>query len=451
MAEKDPGANDPGINGPGGDTPGIEAVNETDRLIDALGAGASMPAVDPLASMLADWRDDARSVPPDGVVSVSQAAAALEGARRPTRTQTGQSRRTRFGITVLGAVAASLLCLGGFGAVIYGAGPGDPLYGLRTMLFGETTAARDEQVALAAQTKLAQVQQLIDEGQWEQAQTELATISTNVQTIENVDRKQELVEQWNQLTVKVVERDPEATLAPDAPPPVLPPVIRFPLPQLTAPTTTSTTEPVTTTSTPSTTSVTSPTTTPVTTTTGAREIPPATTPTGPPTSEPESPTSAPAETTQTGPPTSEPEAPTSELEAPTSATQAPTSAPPETAPETTPENAPEATSEPAPEPAPPAPGPETPAAPPSEPVQDTPPPAATTRAPAETTPAAPPATTTTPAPADATPSRTAAQPTTTTSSPPPPVDTPQAEQASTVEIPRDGVPTLTETETPSGG
>ncbi len=54
-------------------------------------------------------------------------------------------------MTVVGAVAAAMLCLGGFGAVVFDAKPGDALYGLRSMLFGERTADRATAVTLAAQ------------------------------------------------------------------------------------------------------------------------------------------------------------------------------------------------------------------------------------------------------------------------------------------------------------
>ena len=75
---------------------------------------------------------------------------------------------------MVGSMAAAVLCIGGFGAVVAGSGPGDSLYGLRTMLFGEPNVVRDDQVALAAQTEMAQVQQLIDQGDWDQAQQKLA-------------------------------------------------------------------------------------------------------------------------------------------------------------------------------------------------------------------------------------------------------------------------------------
>ncbi len=117
---------------------------------------------------------------------------------------------------VLGSVAAAVLCLGGFGAVVADAGPGDPLYGLRTMLFGEQQAPRDDAVQLASQ-QLAEVQQLIDQGQWEAAQDKLQTLTTTVATVNDVEQKQELVTQWQELTVKVETQDVNATVPPNVP------------------------------------------------------------------------------------------------------------------------------------------------------------------------------------------------------------------------------------------
>ena len=58
------------------------------------------------------------------------------------RALASRSAVDRMSLAVVGSVAAAVLCLGGFGAVVHGAGPGDALYGLRTMLFGEQTGRR---------------------------------------------------------------------------------------------------------------------------------------------------------------------------------------------------------------------------------------------------------------------------------------------------------------------
>ena len=116
-------------------------------------------------------------------------------------------------MAVSGSVAAALLCLGGFGAVVYGAGPGDALYGVRASLFGEQQVTRDDQVALAAQTEMQQVQQLIDQGKWDAAQDKLQTVTSTVQTVEDPQRQQELQQQLNELSAKVETRDPDAIAA----------------------------------------------------------------------------------------------------------------------------------------------------------------------------------------------------------------------------------------------
>jgi hypothetical protein len=130
-------------------------------------------------------------------------------------------KRTRFSLTLVGTTAAAVLCLGGFGAIVAGAGPGDALYGLRSMLFGEQQTTRTDAVSLASQ-QLAEVQQLISTGQWDAAQGKLQALTTTVATVNDVAQKQELVDQWQQLTVKVDAKDPNATLPPGVPPPVMP-------------------------------------------------------------------------------------------------------------------------------------------------------------------------------------------------------------------------------------
>jgi Anti-sigma-D factor RsdA to sigma factor binding region len=201
----------------GGD-PSLNEINRTDRFLDALASQQPVYSTDPseaeLAQLLAGWRDEVRTPPLMAPVTPRDAAVALTRAVEARK-------RTRTSMALVGSVAAAVLCLGGFGAVVAGAGPGDPLYGLHTMLFGEEQQTRTDQVALASQ-QLAEVQQLIDEGQWDAAQDKLQTLTTNVATVNDVEQKQQLVTQWQDLSVKVDAKDPNATLPPGVPPPVMP-------------------------------------------------------------------------------------------------------------------------------------------------------------------------------------------------------------------------------------
>lgn len=205
-------------NANGGD-PSLNEINRTDQFLDALAAQQQPYVTDreeaDLAQLLAGWRDDVRETPMGHVLSQQDAAAALDRVTRP-------APRRRFSLAVVGSAAAAMLVIGGFGAVIAGSGPGDALYGLRTALFGEQAQTRDDAVILAAQTEMQQVQQLIEQGDWQGAQERLQAVTTTVATVGDVEQKQELIAQWQELTVKVEAQDPVATVPPGAPLPTFP-------------------------------------------------------------------------------------------------------------------------------------------------------------------------------------------------------------------------------------
>ncbi|KLI09784.1 hypothetical protein ACT17_16370 [Mycolicibacterium conceptionense] len=340
----------------GGD-PSLNEINRSEKFIEALSLERQVYATDreeaELAVLLAGWRDEARRAPMSGIATPREAVAALNKA-------TSQGR-VRMPMALVGSMAAALLCLGGFGAAVYGSGPGDALYGVRGLVFGSAPVTRDVGVELAS-SELKQVQQLIDEGQWEQAQQKLQTLTTTVATVGDEQRKQELVDQWQQLSVKVENRDPHATVPPDAPPVVLPEV-------------TVTTSPSSPVESPSEQSSTSP-----TPSTG-----PSTSPTSPTETSPGSETAGPSAT----PTPSDTSAPTTTQPSPSPSSAAPTSSAEPTAsasaPATAPSSAPRTTSAPATSAAPAAEVPTTTAAPVVEPtsVPSAPPAHSAPAAPAE--------------------------------------------------------------------
>jgi hypothetical protein len=220
----------PDFGRPGSQDPSLDAVRHADSFVNALAEGGLVVPRDPadaeLAALLGGWRDEMRWPPATGLIAEADAVAALNaglaekrrpgmdrGQRAAIQARSTQNRNRR-GLSTIGAAAAAVLCIGGFGAVVAGAGPGDPLYGVRNTLFGAPKQVRDDQVGLAAKTELNQVQDLIAQGDWEQAQNKLVAVSTQVATIDDQQQKQELLDQFNDLSAKVVERDPEATAPP---------------------------------------------------------------------------------------------------------------------------------------------------------------------------------------------------------------------------------------------
>ena len=196
----------------------LEDIARTDMLLDALAGQRRVRPADradaELFALLEGWRDDVRTPSSSRMVTEDQAAAALEdglAARRPTQ------RGSRRGLTLVASTAAAVLGIGGFGALVGGAQPGDAMYGVRTALFGESQGVRDDRVTLAAQTKMAEVARLIETGDWEQAQAKLAEVTSSVESVDNVEAKTDLIQQYNELSVKVGTRDPNASLPVGAP------------------------------------------------------------------------------------------------------------------------------------------------------------------------------------------------------------------------------------------
>jgi hypothetical protein len=192
------------------DQPALDELARTDLLLDALAERQPVDIDDPdedaLAALLEDWRDDLRWPPASALVSPEEAVEAL-------RTGLADRRRSRRGLAAIGSVAATLLVLSGFGAVVVEARPGDALYGLHAMFFDQPRV-NDDQIVLSAKAELAKVQQMIDQGQWDQAQNQLAEVSSTVQSMDDGASRHDLMDQVNLLNTKVETRDPNATLPP---------------------------------------------------------------------------------------------------------------------------------------------------------------------------------------------------------------------------------------------
>jgi hypothetical protein len=193
------------------DQPALDALARTDLLVDALAARRPVDLDDPddpnseaLAVLLGDWRDDLRWPPASALVSPEEAVEAL-------RTGLAERRRARRGAAAIGSVAATLLVVSGFGAMVVEARPGDTLYGLHAMFFDEPRVT-DDQITLSAKADLAKVQQMIDEGEWTQAQNQLAEVSSTVQSMNDGASRNDLIDEVNLLNTRVESRNPNATL-----------------------------------------------------------------------------------------------------------------------------------------------------------------------------------------------------------------------------------------------
>jgi Anti-sigma-D factor RsdA to sigma factor binding region len=198
------------------DPPALDEVARTDLLLDALAERTELdlddPKEDALAALMGEWRDDLRWPPASALISQQEAEEALiAGISEPPR--------SRRGLATIGTVAAALLLLSGFGALVVEARPGETLYGMHAMFFDEPQINQD-QTMLSAQADLAKVQQMIDQGQWDQAQSQLTEVNSMVQSMTDGTVKQNLMDQVKLLNTKVETRNPNATLPPPQTKPV---------------------------------------------------------------------------------------------------------------------------------------------------------------------------------------------------------------------------------------
>lgn len=186
----------------------LDEFARTDLLLDALAQRRPVIVedrdVDVLTTMLEDWRDNLRWPPASALVTPEEAVNAL-------RTGLAERRRGRRGLTAVGSVAAALIALSGFGAMVVEARPGTPLHGLHAMFFDQPRV-NEKQEMLAAKADLAKVQESIDRGEWEQAKNQLTDVSSLVQSIDDPAVRQDLMNQLKLLNAKVESRNPNATL-----------------------------------------------------------------------------------------------------------------------------------------------------------------------------------------------------------------------------------------------
>lgn len=224
----------------------LAALRRTNRMIDAIAADLPVATSDSdeyaVAMMLAAWREDVGREPMPAKPTLGQARNALRD----------RGGRSRMLATTVGSAAAVTLLFGGFGAAVYQSHPGDALYGLRTSLFGAPPAVRTDPVVLSAQTELAQVEKLISQGDWEEAQQQLGVAAARVNEVGDAQQKAELASRVQQAEVRIDAKDPQATVPPEmvteTPRIVLSPPSIAPITSTTTTSTTSTTPASTTTS-----------------------------------------------------------------------------------------------------------------------------------------------------------------------------------------------------------
>lgn len=186
------GAGDDLVDGP----VDLAAVRADDALLDAIAGGAISGGVgtgdvfgrpgqddDHLAAILAAWKADIEAEPMPELVSLDEAADAVEAGHAARDRRASRARR-RMPFAV--AAAAIAVALSGFTVAIHSAQPGDAMFGLTKVFF--SSHADNVVKAEEARNTIVEANKAIARGDRATAQSLLQTVQGQIQAVQPEDQ-----------------------------------------------------------------------------------------------------------------------------------------------------------------------------------------------------------------------------------------------------------------------
>lgn len=229
-SRREPQGTGPYAEGSGGDTGPVDivAVRRDDALIDAIAAGGPVPTESTeefqLAALLADWRTEIITPPLPDAPDLDTVVAAVnqEIGARQARMAARSGGRLRLLRPIAGTAAAVALVIGGMTAFSYAAEPGDPLWGVKEVVFSQQAQAT---VVQRADNDMAAAQTLIDQGDPEQARVRLEQAAANAARVDDPEKRTDLMDVWQRLLAELRNIAPEAAQQLEQSVPVAPPSV----------------------------------------------------------------------------------------------------------------------------------------------------------------------------------------------------------------------------------
>lgn len=207
----------------------LGAVRADDEFIDALVSQRGVPAQSPvdheLAALLSNWRAEVTAAPMPANPTLEEVEAGIATQRR-TATRRRSLTVARY---TAGAAAACAIVFGGLSVVAHDASPGDPLWGVKEVMFGADASAT---LAVGdVENDLDQAVDLLSTGDRSAAQTLLNRAESQLADVTDTDRRAELQAKIDQLRGLLTSILPTITL----PTTVTLPPVETTLPQLQLP------------------------------------------------------------------------------------------------------------------------------------------------------------------------------------------------------------------------
>ncbi|BAW04374.1 conserved hypothetical protein [Nocardia seriolae] len=189
----------------------IAAVRRDDALIDAISGDGPVQTGSSeeyqLAALLADWRAEIMAEPLPAGPDLDAIVAAVNQEIGARQARIGASNRGRLRLVkpIMGTAAALALVIGGLTAFSYNAGPGDPLWRVKEVVFSEQAQST---VVSRADDNLQQAQQLLAQDKPEEAKKALERAADNAAQVNDSTKKDDLGDRWQQLFVQLQQVAP---------------------------------------------------------------------------------------------------------------------------------------------------------------------------------------------------------------------------------------------------
>ncbi|WP_406270626.1 anti-sigma-D factor RsdA [Nocardia sp. NBC_00881] len=189
----------------------IAAVRRDDALIDAIASDGPVSTDSAeeyqLATLLADWRAELIAPPMSAEPDLDAIVAAVnqEIGARQVRIGAHSGGRLRLLRPIAGTAAALALVFGGMTAFSYNAEPGDPLWRVKEVVFSEQAQTT---VVQRADNDLAEASTLVAQDPV-QAKARLERAKENATQINDPQKRNEVMTEWDRLLVELRKWSPE--------------------------------------------------------------------------------------------------------------------------------------------------------------------------------------------------------------------------------------------------
>ncbi|WFR73962.1 anti-sigma-D factor RsdA [Prescottella defluvii] len=200
----------------------VSAVRRDDALIDAIASGDPFATDSPeeyqVAALLSNWRTEILAQP---MPAESDLDEIVERVHRELEAQGSLSTRTRSGRSQLrllrpiaAAAAVVAIAMGGMTIFSYNAEPGDPLWGVKQVVFTERAASTVAKIDTTS--SLQEAERLIASGDTAGAKAKLDSAGARASDVNEASTRDELNGWRNRLLTQLEKTAPPAPPAPPA-------------------------------------------------------------------------------------------------------------------------------------------------------------------------------------------------------------------------------------------